>query len=139
MLFQLTAPPPEEYYLADYKGGNAGATTSLGGHGASQAFELGLWKGDYLPWANLNTAKLPQTVWYQFPQAIKVAKFAFSSRDSCCMEQAPLEFQFVASNDGKNWKVLQTLKTKFTKNKEEKSWIIPANVRALYQFYGIPI
>jgi len=129
----------EKLVLIDYEGGNAGATSSLSGHGPSQAFELNLWKGAYLPWANLNTAKMPQTVWYNFPTKVTVAKFAFSSRSDCCLEQSPLEFQFIGSDDCANWKVIKSYKTQFTKMSHEKSWTIPMGLRNPYKCFGIKV
>ena len=141
----VTKPPPKPkdcgaiLLPADFKGGKAGASSFLGGHGPSQAFELSQWKGVYLPWANLNTAKFPHTVWYQFPSAITVGKFAFSSRSRMGLEQAPVEFQFLASNDCKKWKVLETYQTKFTRLNEEKSWKVPCDVRSAYRCYGLKV
>ena len=131
--------PPEMPSLISFKDGSAGASSSLAGHSPNQAFELGLWKSLYHPWANLNTAKFPHTVWYKFPKAIEVGKFEFSSRGRCCLEQAPLEFQFVGSNDCKTWTTIQSYQTKFTKLNEVKSWTIPASSRRVFQCYGIKV
>ena len=135
--FQMWAP--EILIPAEFKGGKIGASSSLGGHGASQAFEIVQPKGVYLPWANLNTAKFPHTIWYQFPSAITVGKFAFSSRCRGWLNQSPVEFQFVASNDCKNWQVLGTFETKFTRLNEEKSWKVPCDTRSAFRCYGVRV
>ena len=80
---------------------------------------------------------MPQTVWYQFPRQIVVAKFGFSSRDRCCLNQSPLEFQLIGSNDGKHWKIIQSYTTKFTALRQAKEWVIPTGSRSAFLFYGI--
>ena len=122
--------------MISYQDGEAGASSTLPSRRASQAFALGQ-MGYYLPWSNMPDEKFPHTVWWQFPESVIVARFAFSSRDRCCLEQSPTEFQLVASNDGQAWNVLQTYYTKFTKLSQEKAFLVPAEVQGAFTYYGI--
>jgi len=130
-----------ERSLVSFSGGSAGASSSLGGHAPAQAFELDAWKGKSIyPWANLNTESFPHTVWYNFPHAIEVAQFAFSSRDGpCCLEQSPTEFQLLGSNDCQAWNFIGVYRTKFTSFKQEKLWTIPVSLRKSYKCYGVKV
>jgi len=129
----------EVFTPVDYAGGAAGASSFLAGHTPQQAFALSSMKGTEYPWANLNTAKFPHTVWYKFPRAIQVAKFGFSSRYRGWLEQAPQEFQFVGSDDCTHWKTIASYKTQFTKLREEKTWTIPPEARGMYHCYGVKV
>ena len=126
--------------LCDLKGGKAGASSSLKNHGPQQAFKGGVKSGGvFLPWTNLNTFKFPHSVWYHFPELIKVGKFSFSSRKKSGLEQSPLEFQFIGSNDCKTWSSIQSYKTKFTKLDQVKTWTIPVKSRKTFRCYGIKV
>ena len=118
--------------------GNPGATSILATklHPPSHAFALGI-IGDYRPWANQASDPLPQTVWWQFYQSVIVVKFAFSSRDERLLEQSPRKFEFVASNDGTDWTVLQTYETEFTELSQEKEFLVPAEAQGPFIYYGI--
>merc|ERR1719383_1056463 len=129
----------EVFTPVDYVGGAAGASSFLAGHTPQQAFALASMKGTEYPWANLNTAKFPHTIWYKFPKAIQVAKFGFSSRYRGWLEQAPQEFQFVGSDDCTHWKTIASYKTQFTKLREEKTWTIPPEARGMYRCYGVKV
>jgi len=136
--------PPEagniERSLVSFSGGSAGASSSLGGHAPAQAFELDAWKGKSIyPWANLNTESFPHTVWYNFPHAIEVAQFAFSSRDDMHLQQSPTEFQLLGSNDCQAWTFIEVYRTKFTSLKQEKLWTVPVERRRSYKCYGIKV
>ena len=131
-------PRVEDLFPVSFECGSAGATSVYDpNHTPDHAFEMNTLKLPYSPWANRAADKLPQTVWYKFPKALTIAKFGFSSRDRCCLDQSPLEFQFVGSNDCKNWRVIQTLETKFTTLGEAKQWVIPSNLRATFYCFGI--
>jgi len=132
-----------ERSLVSFDGGSAGASSSLRGHGPAQAFELDAWKGKSIyPWANLHTESFPHTVWYNFPHAIEVAQFAFSSRDDGApagVMQSPTEFQLLGSNDCQAWNFIGDYRTTFTSLKQEKLWTIPVERRRSYKCYGVKV
>ena len=122
----------------NFEGGNAGATSiHAKSHNADKAFVLQ--KPGNTPWANNMGQKLPQIVWYKFPQALKVGKFAFASRIDCCLKQSPRSFEFVGSNDCKHWKSLLSINTQFTKKAQEKVWTIPKDNRQTFSCFGIRV
>ena len=135
-LINLVSPtnPPPVYSLISYEGGSPGATTFLPNHEPPQAFALGQ-PQPYLPWANKDS--LPQTVWWQFPKAVVVAKFTFNSRHGGSLEQSPRKFEFVASTDGADWTVLQTYETQFTALSQQKQFLVPAGAQGPFTYYGI--
>ena len=126
--------------LISFNGGEAGASSQhASDHGPDNAFQLGIWSGDYYPWANLGAADFPHTVWYRFPKPVEVGKFSFSSRDDHMVEQSPRKFDFVGSDDCETWTAIQSYETEFTKLSETKEWTIPAGSRISFRCYGVRV
>merc|ERR1719431_41219 len=125
----------EEFILASLSGGTPGASSIH----ASDFSALNAFKSSGEPWANRGSAKFPHTVWYNFPKAIKVAKFQFSSRVDCCVHQSITEFQLVGSNDCTSWTVIQSYNTQFNSLGQKKSWTIPDALRKSFNCYGVRV
>ena len=118
------------------KKGIISASSFMRGHPPANAFKK---RHSVLAWVSSPKEGLPQTISIRFKKSFVLAKFGFSSRSKCCLEQAPLEFDLLGSKNCKRWKVIRSYKTRFRRLKQSKIWTIPLKRRRSMRCYGIRI
>ena len=99
------------------------------------------------PW--VSEAGLPHTVAYRFPEALTVRRFSFRSRAENSMRypmyksflnMSPTEFDFVGSNDCKNWtKIMNVKGVTWSTFDQEQEWIVHGSAAYVFVCFGIRI
>merc|ERR1711962_1573711 len=127
--------------------GTAGATKSLNGYEPEGAFRQEIPSTLYqLPW--ISAKKLPQTVYYRFPNPLTITKFSFRSRadgagsheEKRIIAYSPTEFDFVGSDDCDGWETIMEVRdARWTELNEEQRWNIPEEKQKLFACFGITI